>query len=360
MASAALSNSFNVTEFVVNQGNGVKGLADLGIEAVPQQYIQPLHERFDSSITNPQHSTIPIIDFSNSDDPQVKEAICEAAANWGFFQIVNHGIPIDILHGLKASVHRFFDLPVPEKRKYLKDSPSESVRLATSFSPRAEQVLEWKDYLMMLYVSEDEASASWPPECRHEAIEYMKRAEIVIKRLLQVLLDKLNVKEIDKENEHMLMGAMRLNFNYYPKCPNPELTAGVGRHSDISTITVLLQDDSGGLFVHREGDITDSWIHVPPVNGALVINVGDVLQIMSNDLYKSVEHRAVPNRNTSRISIPIFVNPEPQALIGPLPQVLESGERPIYKQVKYSDYFSHFFSKPHDGKKAIEFAKLHV
>ena len=190
----------------------------------------------------------------------------------------------------------------------------------------------------------------------------MKSAEIVIKRLLQVLLNKLNVKEIDKETEHMLMGAMRLNFNYYPKCPNPELTAGVGRHSDISTITVLLQDDSGGLYVRREGDgdrdQADSWIHVPPVNGALVINVGDVLQIMSNDLYKSVEHRAVPKRNKSRISIPIFVNPGPKALIGPLPQVLESGEKPIYKRVMYSDYFKHFFSKPHDGKKTIVFAKL--
>ncbi|XP_024027960.1 feruloyl CoA ortho-hydroxylase 1-like [Morus notabilis] len=193
---------------------------------------------------------------------------------------------------------------------------------------------------------------------REEAIEYMTRAEIVIKRLLQVLLKILNVNDIDKETEHELMGAMRLNFNYYPKCPNPELTAGVGRHSDISTITVLLQDDSGGLYVCREGSGADSWIHVPHVDGALVINIGDVLQIMSNGLYKSVEHRALPNKNKSRISIPIFVNPGPDALIGPLPQVLGTGEKPIYKQVLYLDYFKHFFSNPHDGKKAIEFAKI--
>ncbi|GMN47123.1 hypothetical protein TIFTF001_016300 [Ficus carica] len=193
---------------------------------------------------------------------------------------------------------------------------------------------------------------------RKEAIEYMKRAEILIKRLLQVLLKRLNVKDIDKEMEHMLMGATRLNFNYYPKCPNPELTAGVGRHSDISTITILLQDDSGGLYVRREGSEADSWIHVPPVTDALVINVGDVLQIMSNGLYKSVEHRVLPNKNKNRISIPIFVNPGPDAIIGPQPQVLETGEKPRYKQVLYSDYFNHFFSKPHDGKKAIEFAKI--
>ena len=193
---------------------------------------------------------------------------------------------------------------------------------------------------------------------RDEAIEYMKRAEILIKRLLQVLMKRLNVEDIDKMMEHLLMGTTTLNFNYYPNCPNPELTAGVGRHSDISTITILLQDDSGGLYVRREGSDADSWIHVPPVTDALVINVGDVLQIMSNGLYKSVEHRALPNKNGSRISIPIFVSPGQDALIGPLPQVLETGEKPTYKQVLYSDYFKHFLSKPLDGKKVIEFAKI--
>ncbi|GMN70728.1 hypothetical protein TIFTF001_055049 [Ficus carica] len=193
---------------------------------------------------------------------------------------------------------------------------------------------------------------------RAEAIEYIKRVDLLIKRLLQVLMKRLNVKDIDKMMERLLMGATRLHFNYYPKCPNPELTAGVGRHSDISTITILLQDDSGGLYVRREGSEFDSWIHVPPATDALVINIGDVLQIMSNGLYKSVEHRALPNKNRSRISIPTFVSPEPDALIGPQPQVLETGEKPTYKQVLYLDYFNHFFSKPPDGKKVIEFAKI--
>lgn len=80
---------------------------------------------------------------------------------------------------------------------------------------------------------------------------------------------------------------------------------------------------------------------------------------MSNDLYKSIEHRAVANRNKSRVSIPIFVNPGSDALIEPLPQVLEHiGYEAVYKPVVYSDYFNHSFSKPHDGKKAIEFAKI--
>ena len=105
-----MPDPFNVNDFVVNQGNGVKGLADLGIDTIPKPYIQTLQEQFNSTKTNTQYS-IPIIDFSKSDDPEVVEAIFEATAKWGFFQIVNHGVPIEILEDLKAVVHRVFEFP---------------------------------------------------------------------------------------------------------------------------------------------------------------------------------------------------------------------------------------------------------
>ena len=128
-AAAELPESFNLFDFVVKQGNGVKGLSDMGIESVPSQYIQPPEERLDSTKIVPQ-SSIPIIDFSEWDRPEVADAIFEALTKWGFFQIVNHGVPIGILDDLKAAVHRFFESSTEEKRKYLKDSPAaaESVR----------------------------------------------------------------------------------------------------------------------------------------------------------------------------------------------------------------------------------------
>lgn len=183
----------------------------------------------------------------------------------------------------------------------------------------------------------------------------MKTSEFVINRLLKVLMKRLNVK-MDEAKESLLMGSKRINLNYYPICPNPELTVGVGRHSDVSTLTFLLQDNIGGLYVRKFK--TDSWIHVPPVSGSLVINIGDALQIMSNGRYKSIEHRVVANGSKNRVSVPIFVNPRPSDLIGPLAEVLESGEKPMYKQVLYSDYVKHFFRKGHDGKDTVEFAKI--
>lgn len=184
----------------------------------------------------------------------------------------------------------------------------------------------------------------------------MKSSEVLIKQLLQVLMKGLNVTEIDEAKETLLMGSLRTNLNYYPVCPNPELTIGVGRHSDVSTLTILLQDDIGGLYVR--GNKGNSWIHVPPVNGSLVINIGDALQIISNGKYRSVEHCVIANGRNNRISVPIFVNPRPQEVISPLPEVLASGEKPIYKQILYSDYVKHFFRKAHDGKKTVDFAKL--
>ncbi|KAK6232518.1 hypothetical protein SCA6_002591 [Theobroma cacao] len=113
------------------------------------------------------------------------------------------------------------------------------------------------------------------------------------------------------KHESLLMGLMRTNLNYYPICLNPELTVGVGH-------------EIGGLFVRSNQG--DNWIHVPPIKGSIVINVGDSLQTMSNGSYRSVEHRVVANRSKSRISVPIFVNPRPGDKIGPLPELVASNE----------------------------------
>nr|XP_027119200.1 feruloyl CoA ortho-hydroxylase 1-like [Coffea arabica] len=349
-------NTWDVISFAVDKAHGVKGLADLGLETLPKQYIQPPEEQIIHSTVVTENS-IPVIDLSNWNDPMVAEQICNAAEKWGFFQIVNHGIPIEVSENVKEATRQFFGLPAEQKNKHSKDnSPTNNVRYGTSFTPKAEKALEWKDFLSLFYVSDDEAAAQWPSACRNEALDFMKKSEFVIRRLLQALMKGLNVKEIDETKESLFMGSKRINLNYYPKCPEPELTVGVGRHSDVSTLTILLQDDIGGLYVKKLH--SDAWVHVPPINGAIVINVGDALQILSNGKYKSVEHRVIANGIKNRISVPIFVNPRPSDIIGPLPEVLESGEKPIYKQVLYSDYVKHFFRKAHDGKETVDFAKI--
>lgn len=104
----------------------------------------------------------------------------------------------------------------------------------------------------------------------------------MVKRLLEVLLANLGVK-LDDSRLDSLIGTKMVNMNFYPTCPNPELTIGVGRHSDMGILTVLLQDGIGGLYVKVEEDkktgTKEEWITIPPIPGALVINVGDSLQV---------------------------------------------------------------------------------
>lgn len=162
-----MSTPTNLIDFLVNQANGVKGLADLNLPSVPPQYIQPIQARLDNTKIAPQESeSIPIIDFTNWDDPNVQDSIFSAATKWGFFQIVNHEIPIRVLDDLKAAVHKFFELPAEEKKLLKENSPSDVVRLATSFSPHAESILEWKDYLQLVYASEEKIDAYWPSVCK--------------------------------------------------------------------------------------------------------------------------------------------------------------------------------------------------
>lgn len=348
----------DLIDFLVNKGNGVKGLSQLNLEKIPDQFIQPPQLRL-NHIQVATEESIPIIDVSKWDDPKVSESICDAAAKLGFFQIINHGIPTHVVENVKTAAHGFFELSVEERSKYLKEnSPTPTVTLHTSFSPLAEKVLEWKDFLFHLAGAQNQIQDSqfWPPVSRDPVLEYINFARPIIRKLLEVLLSGINVKQMDEVKESALMGSLAVTLLYYPMCPNPDLAAGAGPHSDISSITLLLQDDVGGLYVRAsEGD---RWIHVTPVEGSLVVNIGDVLQIMSNDRYKSIEHRVFLSSNRNRVSVPIFANPSMDAVIGPLSEVVEVGEKPIYRQVVFSDYYNYFLSKGHDGKQTIDYAKI--
>ena len=158
-------------DFVVRDGNGVKGLVDSGISQVPQRYIQPPHERMEKVVESSKDgfSSVPI-DLSKLDGPdhdQVVEAIVKAAETLGFFQVINHGMPLDFLESLKNAAHRFFALPADAKSVYLKGvSPSPSVKYGTSFAPEQEKALEWKDFVSMVYTNDGDAQQHWPKECK--------------------------------------------------------------------------------------------------------------------------------------------------------------------------------------------------
>ncbi|GAB2277101.1 hypothetical protein Dimus_011809 [Dionaea muscipula] len=354
------SESLDVVEYVVEQFHGVRGLSNIGLKSVPTEYVQPLEERLDA-MKIVYDESIPIIDVSNWDDPAVAAAICAASRKYGFFQIINHEIPDDELEKLQAAAHRFFEQPTEEKIKYKKDplGKGSTAKMGTSFSPYKEKVMEWKDYIgLQCSLRDPTAGADWPPICRNEALDFQKKVvQGLARKLYDVLLKGLNMMNgYDESLESVLMAFISVTFNYYPYCPNPELTVAVGRHSDASALTVLLQDDVGGLYVRAPDG--ESWIHVPPMRGALVINIGDVLQLLSNGRYKSIEHKVVANPSKNRLSVAMFLNPDLNQVVGPLREAMEDGEKPLYREIVFMDYMKHFFGKGLDGKATIEWLKI--
>ncbi|KAA8527171.1 hypothetical protein F0562_008600 [Nyssa sinensis] len=348
--------------FVVRDGNGVKGMVDSGLVKVPECYIQPPHERIDNlELRDYKPSPIDLSGLDGPNHDQVAEAIAKAAQT-GFFQVVNHGVPIELLESLKDAAHRFFAQPPEKKAVYSKGvSPSPFVKYGTSFVPEKEKALEWKDYISMVYTSDADALQHWPNECKEVALEYLKESTKMVRRIVEILIGHLGVS-VDDSRIDGIMGSRMVNMNFYPTCPNPELTVGVGRHSDMGTLTVLLQDGIGGLYVKVEESTDEEkigeWMEIPPIPGALVINVGDTLQILSNGRYRSAEHRVRTTSTQSRVSIPIFTIPLPTEKIGPLPQLLEIDGVAHYRQFLFEDYMNNFFGKAHEGKKSLDFARI--
>ncbi|KAK3017535.1 hypothetical protein RJ639_007210 [Escallonia herrerae] len=126
-----------------------------------------------------------------------------------------------------------------------------------------------------------------------------------------------------------------LVFRYYPATKAD--TIGAYEHQDVNNITFVFQDDVGGLEVQKDGE----WIRVTPIEGALVANVGDMIQALSNNKFKSGVHRVVSPEGASRHSIAFFYHLEGEKWVEPLSHFTEEiGDKPKYRGFPYKEYYA--------------------
>jgi len=126
-----------------------------------------------------------------------------------------------------------------------------------------------------------------------------------------------------------------LQLNSYPTCPDPDRAMGLAAHTDSTLLTILYQNNISGLQVHRKGT---GWVTVAPVPGGLVINVGDLLHILSNGLYPSVLHRVLVNRVKQRLSVAYLCGPPPNVEICPHENLVGPNQPRLYKSVTWNEY----------------------
>ncbi|XP_050374917.1 1-aminocyclopropane-1-carboxylate oxidase homolog 1-like [Argentina anserina] len=340
---------------------GVKGLVDAGITEILQIFYHPPDDSVNNtSDTEETQFSIPVIDLKGIWDPTKRKEIvadvAEASESWGFFQIVNHGIPVDVLEEIKDGVRGFFEQDTEVKKQfYTRENLSSPFVYNSNFDLYSAPVTNWRD-TFTCYMTPTPKAEDLPEVCRAILFEYSNQVMKLGKLLLELLSEALGLKpshlnDIDCGEGLLVIG------HYYPACPQPELTIGTSKHADNTFITVLLQDNIGGLQVlHHE-----KWIDVLPVPGALVVNIGDFLQLISNDKFKSVEHRILANHRGPRISVAGFFSTgllPLTKLYGPVKELLSEDNPPKYRETTLRDYNAYYRGKGLDGRSALSYFKL--
>ncbi|KAJ8564782.1 hypothetical protein K7X08_001242 [Anisodus acutangulus] len=333
---------------------GVKGLVDKGLTTIPSFFIHPVDPN-PEPITRPGHKhSIPVVDFS-APRSTVIEQIHFASTTLGFFQIINHDVPLDAINRIIGSIKLFNELPDEVKMKYYSRDMTRGAAYSTNFDLYNSKAASWRDTLQMRLAPTLPEWEFVPEVCREAVVEWDKEVVKIGEELMGLLCEGLGVNK-GRLKELSCLDARIMAAHYYPYCPQPELTKGLTPHTDPGVLTVLVQNEVTGLQVKFGED----WVDLEPIPGAIVINIGDILQIISNDEYKSVEHRVLANPfQEPRVSVAVFFNPgQRENPFGPLPELISDEKPAVYREFTFMDYMRRFFSKELDGKSLTNYYRV--
>ncbi|KAJ4764908.1 Flavonol synthase [Rhynchospora pubera] len=305
---------------------------------IPQEFIRSEHEQPGKTTFHGPVPELPVIDLANPDQYQVTREIVEASSEWGIFQVVNHGIPEEVVKEFQRVGRHFFELPQEEKEKIAKQ-PGMKEGYGTKLHREPEGKKTWVDFLYHniwpQHILNYNIWPQSPPEYRKANDEYCKYLVPLVDRLFEYLSTGLGLeKNVLKEASGGDNMKMLLKINYYPPCPRPDLALGVAAHTDMSTFTLLVPNDVPGLQVLKD----DHWVDAKYIPNATIVHIGDQFEILSNGKYKSVWHRSTVNKDQTRMSWPVFCEPPADLVIGPLPQLVSDENPAKFKTKKFKDY----------------------
>ncbi len=266
---------------------------------------------------------VALIDLAADDAPMLAQRIDGALRNAGFFAIRSHGVPDDVVQAAFAASRGFFALSEAEKTRWHIDrSPHQR-----GFDPIGWQALDptqAPDLKESFYMGVEASGANqWPdaallPGFRAACETYSAAVQGVALRLM-ALFEVALALPAGHFDSSMRAPMCTTRLLHYP--PQPERAApgqiGCGAHTDWGALTLLAQDDAGGLQVQRRDG---TWMDVPPMPDVLVVNIGDMMQRWTNDRWRSAPHRVI-NRHAGRDrwSIAYFFDLDSDAVITPLP-----------------------------------------
>ncbi len=280
--------------------------------------------------------SLPVIDMSPlfGTDPaaraEVATAIAAACEDDGFFYVVGHGVRVATLQRLEAEARAFFDLPLAKKQAIAMEQGGPAWR--GWFPLRGELTSGVPDNKEGLYLGEELAAddprvvAGWPlhganlwptgaPGLRPAVATFMAEATVAAAALVEGVSLALGLDDHYFAGNYLQRPTLLFRIFRYP--PTPPEAWGVAEHTDYGLLTLLAQDDAGGLEVRARA----GWRTAPPIPGALVCNIGDMLERLTGGRFVSTPHRVVNRTDRVRLSFPFFYDPDFTARMIPPPGV---------------------------------------
>ncbi|CAI0560779.1 unnamed protein product, partial [Linum tenue] len=299
----------------------VQELAKECNEKLPPRYERPQIEPL--VVSGDLDWTVPVIDLqklasgdeSSMDSDSELGNLHSACKDWGFFQVVNHGVCRTLLEELRVEVENLFQLPYEEKkRKQLWQQPHNHEGFGQLFVVSEEQKLDWNDmfYITTLprHIRQNELFDKLPHKCRETVEAYSMEMRKLALKILSHMSRALGM-DVNEMEDLFTNGVQSIRMNYYPPY-------------------------------------------------AFVVNVGDIMEIVSNGVYRSIEHRAAVNSTRERLSVATFYSCKLDCTLGPARSLVGPRNPPAFQQVPVEDYFKEFFARRLNGKSYLEFMRINV
>lgn len=269
----------------------------------------------------------------------------EPCRSWGAFHIVGHGIDAGRLARFEEAMRQFFELPTERKRALRRTRDNARGYYDEELTKNRPDWKEVFDYgAERDAVHHSDGVNQWPdgqPDMRATLLAHYLDCERVGLSLLRAICVSLGLSPGDLDAAFVDHSSF-VRLNRYiavadPAPPDAPLfpergQLGVHHHTDAGAITLLFQDDVAGLQVQKD----ERFVVIEPVPGALTINLGDMLQVWSNDRYLAPVHRVLANATRTRHSAPFFLNPTYDAVCAPLPGLLGPDEPPQFRPISWS------------------------
>ena len=288
---------------------------------------------------------IPVIDIADPEASGTSRAIGAACREWGFFQAIGHGVDPRHIARLQRQMRVFFAQPLADKQAIVRSAENPwgfYDRELTQHTP------DWKQIYDVGPASGEAIVPQWPaslPEFRPVIEAFYDACNAVSRRILRSISLSLGMPSEALDPCFAPEHTSFLRLNYYPECPTParptdasvarEGHLGVNQHTDSGAVTVLFQDQPGLEVFHEK-----AWKLIEPRRDALVINIGDIVQVWSNDRYHAALHRALVRPDVERFTAAFFLNPPYSADYAPLPSVIDAGHPARYRPINWGEFRS--------------------